>query len=455
MKPIPCLLLPAYCAFAVSVVWWLGLGNMAEILEGYWQFLDLDLLRSKPYESLLYLNSQPPLLNFIVWILALLPGSTYENFILLNAACMAWVGLLLHVFTSRFLPAPWAFGVVMVYLVSPAVLLNIGYPFYPCLTTLGYAVLVYAFYLPSSRVKLATFVLLSSIGYLSLLRSSFSILHALFFMAVYLAVHRRSIGMQGRVLLLVATVVLSCAVPLKNLSLYGFFSASSWTPMNLARGAMLPVPLNYFPTPEQIRAEYPDLQCAKVYGIQDSEDKKRNGFTNYNSCIFIEYVKLAKKYMAGRYDLSAHLTQVGHNVAKYLSPPDRYWGLLNRQALLGYSEFVDRYVFLSVPWPKTNYMRLSVVMTVIGALFVCWRSKDRLLAFCLLLLAVHFSSHVLTDGIESERFVFDIEFVFFVLFSACLGVCRRAILTLVSPEVRAIAPRGTASAGVRRVDDIG
>lgn len=449
MRPIFWLLLPAYIVFSVSMVWSLGLANMGEILGGYWQFLDLEVLGLRPYESLLHLNSQPPLLNFIVWLLAFLPGSVYENFIFLNAACMSVVGLLLYIFSARFLPALWAFFVVLVYLVSPAVLLNIGYPFYPCLTTLGYAVLAFAFYLPAGKIRLSIFLVLLSVAYLSLLRSSFSMVHALLFVLVYLMLNRRLIKLQGRLFMVAATLLISSAVPLKNLYLYGFFSASSWTPMNIARGAVIPVPLDYFPTPEQIRLRYPDLKCEKVYGVQDSEDKKLNGFPNYNSCIFVEYVKVAKRYMVGQYHLSAHLTQIGHNVAKYLSPPDKYWGLLNRPALIGYSELVDRYVFLSVVWPKTNAMRLAVLISTLGGVFVLCRSKDRFLAFCLLLLAVHFFGHVLTDGIESERFVFDIEFLFFVLFSACLGFCRTAVLRLISHQRQRVDTLGAVNAGLR------
>lgn len=218
--------------------------------------------------------------------------------------------------------------------------------------------------------------------------------------------------------------VLASAVPFKNLLLYGFFSTSSWLPMNMAKAVAIPVPFGYYPTPESVRLKYPELKCSNVYGVQDSEDKKYGGFPNFNSCIFLEYVNIAKKGLADRYVLSTHLTQIGHNLAKYISPPDMYVGLTNRAELLAYSEFVDRYVFLSVVWPKTNSMRLGVLATVILGLLVCCRSKDIFLAFCLGLLAVHCVGHIVTDGIESQRFVFDVEFVFFVVLAAVLGFFR-------------------------------
>ena len=34
---------------------------------------------------------------------------------------------------------------------------------------------------------------------------------------------------------------------------------------------------------------------------------------------------------------------------------------------------------------------------------------------CLILVMIHFFTHALTDGSEGKRFVFDVEFIFFIM----------------------------------------
>ena len=427
-RRLPALFL-VYFSAAVLVVRMLHLDTLGSYLIDHLQFADLQLLKESPFESLLYLNSQPPLLNFIVWVLQCLPGSLYGNFVLVNAACIAGVSLFVFLISRRYVSRGVAFLVGFVFLVTPAALLNIGYPFYPCLTALGYSMLLYAFFLKPNRIKASLGYFIFAVAYLSMLRSSFSPLHGLFFFALYWLVFRQSLRL-GAVLALFSAVVFSIAlIPAKNFYLYDFFAASAWGPVNIAKGVGLDLPLGYFPNPEHIRKYYPELRCAHAYGPQDSADFKNVDQGNYNSCYYVEYAKMAKAVVAEDYDIELHMRRVALHALMYVSPPDKYFLLRNRAPITGYADFVNRYVFGTVVIPRNHSVRLTLFLISGIALWAFIRKRDGFVGICLLFLAVHFISHVLTDGDEGDRFVFDVEFIFFALVPICLGYLYGSIRT--------------------------
>ena len=84
--------------FLISFVCWslnisFNLNSLEGILKSHWQILDLPTLYSEPFESILFLHSQPPLLNIVIFLMDFIKGHIYDNFVILNSIL---IGSLLH-----------------------------------------------------------------------------------------------------------------------------------------------------------------------------------------------------------------------------------------------------------------------------------------------------------------------------------------------------------------------
>jgi hypothetical protein len=58
-----------------------------------------------------------------------------------------------------------------------------------------------------------------------------------------------------------------------------------------------------------------------------------------------------------------------------------------------------------------------MILLVIYLIYRVRKDRTQFPAILLTVLALHFFAHVLTDGGESRRHVFDVEFVFYIIFS--------------------------------------
>ena len=211
------------------------------------------------------------------------------------------------------------------------------------------------------------------------------------------------------------SMVVLLSLPLKNYLMYGFFGSSSWTPVNLIMSLGVETPLGPFPTPEKIRQAYPELQCKKFYGILDTENFKANGEPNYNSCYYIAYINHVMPSITEAFRLHTYLRNVKGNVGAYFDTPDGYFFLKNREQIEPYATAYNL-SFITLFF-KFHQTRVACILLVFYLIYRV--NKDRQL-FPLLLLTVfslHFFAHVLTDGGESRRHVFDIEFIFYIVFS--------------------------------------
>lgn len=407
----------ALCALVVRLlVAGLGLDTLGNALNQHWQFLDLDVLDREPLASLWQLHAQPPLLNALAWLLGWLPGDRYHNFLIVNALCTGVTALVIYLLTWRYTRRRlWAGTLTAAYVVSPPVLLNSAYPFYPCLTAVGYAVMVYALGTFDERRTRATTLLMGSVLYLALLRSSFSPLHGLATLAVfYLCAQPRPSWRTG-LALTVGVLAMTLLAPAKNLLTHQVFAASSWSSLNLAKGFGIDTGLDdYFPPPHLIRALHPELRCDRAYGPQDQDDFKSNGEPNYNSCYVLAYAQLKHPLLRSGYDLGTHARHVRWHLATYLSLPDEYMYLKNRPAIHRYAEWVAR-MQLPLDTPSGIRIRLLLPLVLLASAVVAWRARSRFMLGLLAIVAIHLASHNLTDGMEGPRFVFDIEFTFFVL----------------------------------------
>jgi hypothetical protein len=391
----------------------LHLNSLSNIFAIHWQFLDLPELLRSPFLSLLHLHSQPPLLNLLTWALASVPGDLYSNFIFVNALCVSASCTLSYIilrgyFTNRTIP----FLVSLLLLLTPATLLNISYPFYPCLTLFGYTLFVFSFWLKAEKRALKFYLFFFSVLYLSLLRSSFSLFHVIFYIAVYAAYHKDHVLKNRRIILGLSVLLISTTIiPFKNYWLYGFFGSSSWAPINIARGVGVQLDLGMFPSPESIAKERPDLKCTHRYGVQDTALIKANGQPNYNSCYMVAYAPEAAEQFKSRYSLKRHLYRIATHSIQYFCAPEKYDFLTNRDQIQSYTKIVQ-YLFLTLKWDERHETRFLILFFILIGFFGAIVKRDRFLMLCMLVISCHFLGQVLTDGDEGKRFVFEIEFLF-------------------------------------------
>ena len=410
----------AFTVFSLILIRLLGLDILGKTLETHMQFLDIPLLREAPLQSILYTHSQPPLLNIIAWILSLLPTDLYTNFVVLNTVCSYVTGLVIYDIAQYYLASkPKALLVTLAYWASPAAFLYTTYPFYPCLTAIGYAGLIYSFFIASRYPSLSLKLIVFSIVYLSLLRSSFTLLHGIFIFIVYYFYSTTKPKLPTLGWALITLVIGLTAVPVKNLILYDFFGSSSWAPLNVAKGMGIHDGLGPFPLPEAIRMKYPNLQCAHVYGIQDKEDKRRNGYVNFNSCYLIEYAKIVKPTLGQNYNYKNHFKIVRDSSFIYFSPPEKYPFVENRVRISAYANAYNG-LFMSAPVAGTEIRLILLILLVLTGYFL-FKTRDKFIAVLLGIVIIHFFSHVLVDGGESSRFVFDIEFIFWIFLAMIMG----------------------------------
>lgn len=398
-----------------------NLDTLSSVLDNHWQTADIESLKKDPTAALLHLHSQPPLFNFFFWLMAIIPGEAYDHFVILNCLAQSLVALIVVEISRSYLKSPLSgLAIGMLYLLSPAVLLNSAYAFYPPLTSMGFALLIYAFFLLSDRPKFASVLVGFSVCYLYMIRSSFSLPAAFILLCIFTYISRKYISKVFLVTVLVFSTVILLSLPIKNYVMYGFFGSSSWTPLNLVMTFSIKTPLGVFATPEEIRKEYPNLTCKKSYGLLDTEDKKANGEPNYNSCYYIAYIDEQIPNVAFKnVDLLIYLKNVKGNIGSYFDTPDGYYFLMNREKIAPYI-MVYNTGLLTLPF-KFHQTRVAMILLVFYLIYRVKKDKAQFPSVLLTVLALHFFAHVLTDGGESRRHVFDMEFVFYLVFSMFIG----------------------------------
>ena len=393
------------------------LDTLSSVLDNHWQTADIAGLKQDPIAALLHLHSQPPLFNFFFWLMAVIPGETYDHFVVFNCLAQSLVALIVFEISRHCLKS--AFGgllIGMLYLLSPAVLLNAAYAFYPPLTSMGFALLIYAFFVLKDKPRFAGTLIGFSICYLYMIRSSFSLPAAFILLCIFAYISRKYISKVFLALTLLISIVILLSLPIKNYVMYGFFGSSSWTPLNLVMTFSIKTPLGVFATPAVIRKEYPNLQCKRSYGLLDTEDKKANGEPNYNSCYYVAYINAQMPNVVWKnFDLGTYLRNVKHNIGSYFDTPDGYYFLMNRDKIEPYIT-VFNMGLLTLPF-KFHQTRVAMILLVVYLIYRVRKDRTQFPAILLTVLALHFFAHVLTDGGESRRHVFDVEFIFYIIFS--------------------------------------
>ena len=417
-----------FLTIEMVAVYGLKLDTLGRVLQQHWQFADLHTLAKEPFTAWIYIHTQPPLLNIILAAIVSKDGSGYNAFILLNCVAAATTSVvilyILNQYTTQYRWLSYCFA--LAYLLAPSTLLYSAYPFYPTLTSAGYAILALAIFTSKSHKTLSLLLLNASLTYLMLLRSSFPPIIALMVLTIYFTLVADRVKRLQRAFL----VAFCCLIPItaiytKNLALYDFWGSTSFAPINAAKGFGVMTELNYFPSPDQIISARPDLSCDRSYHAIDRMTSKQDGNPNYNSCYFLAFAQSQQGIAWKDYEFKNHLRRVVSHFARYLSLPDRYQYLTNRTSLETYADIFNS-VFL--PWPiREGYtIRVGVVLLMLTVFWLLYRQRDkRMIALCAIC-AVHMLSHVVSDGDESDRFVFDIEFCFYIFAAYALLKLQRA-----------------------------
>lgn len=405
-----------FFAIQLIAVHALRLDSLAALLEHHWQIADLHSLASHPFTSWIYIHTQPPLFNLIVAAFLAMNGQAYADFIFLNCFCAALTSFtILFVINRCVTHRKWpGYCFAILYLLAPSTLLNSAYAFYPALTSAGYSALALSFFTAAHNKKLSLFLLCASLIYLTLLRSSVPAITVVVVIGVYFVLISDRVNWKRNI-----TIVTICslfpilAVSTKNFIMYDFWGSTSFAPINLAKGFGVPVELNYFPTPQQIRDERPEIRCEHGYNFIDRSTVKQDGNPNYNSCYFLAFAQSQRLTGWINYDFGKHLTRVISHVARYLSLPDKYEYLSNRANIKIYADVFNS-VFL--PWSIRNGydIRMTILLIMVLMPYGLRLQPDKRLIGLYAICLIHMITHVLTDGDEGDRFVFDIEFCFYI-----------------------------------------
>ena len=427
-----------FFAIELTAVYALALDTLSLLLQHHFQIADLHSLEAAPFTSWIYIHTQPPLFNALVALSSYLNSKVYANLIILNCLCTALTALIiLHISNLFFASRKWVgFSAALLYLLAPSTLLYAAYPFYPALTSVGYAALALSFFTNKTHKTFSLTLLCFTLIYLTLLRASFPPAIAFIVLGIYFfVIDDRITWKRSALIVTICSLTPITAIYTKNLILYGFWGSSSLAPLNMMKGFDVPVQPNYFPTPEQIKQDRPDLKCERSYGSIDREIFKQGGGPNYNSCYWLAFALSHQGTAWSEYAFKPHARRIVSHIARYFSLPDKYQFVSNRTNI---AQYADAFNTIFLPWPmREGYtIRMSIFFLLLLMPWLLYRYPDKRLISLSAVVAIHMASHVLTDGDESDRFVFDIEFCFYI-FAAYAG----AMLVLKKRKASALSER--------------
>lgn len=229
------------------------MGATLQIPWGFYQLLDRQALASNPASSLLFLHSQPPLLNTILAVLLGLSGATGTTPEFWAAGLFAvngllGAGLLAALAWALTRSIGWSLAIVALTLASPATLIFQHQFFYPALLSTTLLTVVWGAhrYLATGRES-SLAVLVAGLVVTSNLSSLYHPIWAIGVFLIVAALRSRIVqripfcaapGTGSVRPLILACLVLAAGVlawPAKNAVVFGQFTASTWTGYNTAR----------------------------------------------------------------------------------------------------------------------------------------------------------------------------------------------------------------------------
>jgi hypothetical protein len=436
-----------------------GLRFDGEVL-GYWQVLDLPLLRDDLLRSLFYLHSQPPLFNLALGlVLKWVPESRLPAVFEAAFLAFGYLGIvgIYALLAELGAPRRAALAAALVQTLSTTWLVYESWLFY----TLPTAVLVTWTAVWLARAARgsagAAVAFAAAVAALSWTRATYQPVWVVASLAVLLFAVRtcapRVRGWAWRSS--IVALALALALPVKNGLLVGSFSSSTWLGMSLARltTERLDEPTReaWIGTGEldpvaRVRgfsrlSEYPVELQALPPGTPNHPalvaPTKSDGSPNLNHAAYVRigraYQRAALVVIRKRPDV--YLDRVRRAFRTWLRPPTDYILVVPlREALGGWDRLHSRLLL----WSALDRRRAgpTLVLLPAAALFVAaliWRSPGErrrlllLVSFPLLAIAWNFTVGNLVDVEENNRFRVEVEGLMVAL--GCWGlieVARRA-----------------------------
>ena len=323
-----------------------------KLLKSNFQYIDLNLLRTRLWESLWYFQMQPPLPNFVVGLaLKAFPeqygAALHVLYMLIGAAS----GILMYrVMTLLGVRNGIACGVTIFFLTSPGCVLFENYPMYeyPIMLLLlaGALALHRLLSHPDAASSMLFFGLVAALCFLRNLFPLQLLAIALAGLAWYLRKARWPVLAAGLV-----PLALVLGLYVKNYAIFGMFSSSSWLGINfgatctthnltgeerqrlLAAGKLPPIArLDDLGAPEMY---YPFVGKPAPTGIPVlDEEHKSYGGENFNN---LTYIRVSQAYMqAGlqvmRYAPVAYVRSVAIAWFCYFLPPTDFFQFVENRA---------------------------------------------------------------------------------------------------------------------------
>jgi hypothetical protein len=366
-------------AFILSrlLFFYVGIRFDASPLEGFWQFIDPDLLKHNLLQSVYYLHSQPPLFNlFLGSVLKLFP---HHEALIFNLSYLL-LGLILSVSIFSIMTRLGISGklstiLTILFIISPACILYENWLFYtyPTTTFLCLSALLLHRFLSSTTIRDGV-LFFGSLALVALTRSLFHILWFIWFGSIllfYQSYNWKKVVLAGCVPLLVLSLWYS-----KNLYHFGDFTASTWFGMNFSKITTFRIPnkerhllvhqaklskLALIPPFRPIKV-YKDIGCLPT--IQKTnipvldQEIKSTGYPNFNN---IAYIDISRQYLkdalsALKLQPKAYLQRgLGASFSFYFFPPTCYSFLENNRRHIQSMEKLYNAAFYGKLLNQTNY----------------------------------------------------------------------------------------------------
>jgi hypothetical protein len=334
------------------------------IVKSNFQFIDLELLRTRLLESLWYFQMQPPLPNLIVGLAVKAFPQHYGTALhVLYLVMGAAIGMLLYrVMVLLGVRSAVACGATILFLTSPGCILFENFPMYEYQIMLVLLASGLALYQLLSRpTAMASLAFFGCLAVLCYLRSIFPLplIGALCIgLAWYLRKARWRIVAGGLV-----PLALVLALYVKNYAVFGMFSTSSWLGINLgttctthnltpaerdrliADGKLLPLARVEVLSDPQTYYPFVGKPAATGIPVLDQEQKSYGG-NNFNNST---YIRLSPVYMRAamqvvRYAPVAYLRSVSIAWFCYFLPPTDFFQFLDNRAAIRPFERIYNFV---------------------------------------------------------------------------------------------------------------
>ena len=324
--------------------YWAGIRFDTHILASNFQFIDLQLLRTRLFESLFYFHMQPPLMNLLVGLaVKAFPDHYGAALHALYLIAGLSSGIFLYILMRRLgVGSKLSTGLTILFVVSPAAVLYENFPMYEylimCLLLASSVVLYNLILQPNFWLALVFFSLLATLAWIRNLYHPFYILAIAATLAFFLP--KKRITVLAAAALPFATVL---ALFLKNLVVFGLFSSSSWLGQNLqtitihqltdSEQASLieqkkldPIARFEAGTPvANYRPFFPDVKPTGIPVLD--QEVKSSGDVNTNNILYLKadlaYRKAAFEVL--RYRPVAYLRSVAIAWFAYFRPPSDFF----------------------------------------------------------------------------------------------------------------------------------